>query len=280
MSEALSLPVNVQAKSITIEEEEDLTITDADTGLLRKKDGDQNLYWVIAGAEYSLTGNPTGDQKFDSLELTDTTNQLILGTTNKTTINSVAPSTSRTYTIPDAGTNTSFAMLAGSQTFSSLTTFTNGISTPLPFMGSNYPFQSIPWFAFRNPTNADSTYPFLEAYTATGSSIITMSVRFQGSALGVDYGTVQVKTLAATYKLYFALRLQSTHGIFIISFDGVDKGSYDAYAASTTSTGVTIDLGVLTAGVHTIGLRGVGKNASSSGYLIAFTPDMYLIQSA
>ena len=38
-----------------------------------------------------------------SLTLTNTTNQLTLGTTNTTTISSTAPSASRTYTIPDGG---------------------------------------------------------------------------------------------------------------------------------------------------------------------------------
>lgn len=40
-----------------------------------------------------------------NLSLTSTTNQLVLGTTNTTTISSVAPGASRTYTIQDAGSN-------------------------------------------------------------------------------------------------------------------------------------------------------------------------------
>jgi hypothetical protein len=44
------------------------------------------------------------------------TNQIILGSTNTTTINSVAPSASRVYTIPDAGGAASFVMTEGTQT--------------------------------------------------------------------------------------------------------------------------------------------------------------------
>lgn len=42
-------------------------------------------------------------QTITSLTLTNTTNQLVLGTTNVVTISSTAPSASRTYTLDDAG---------------------------------------------------------------------------------------------------------------------------------------------------------------------------------
>jgi len=42
-------------------------------------------------------------QTFTALTLTNTTNQLVLGTTNTVTISSTAPASSRTYTLPDAG---------------------------------------------------------------------------------------------------------------------------------------------------------------------------------
>jgi hypothetical protein len=47
------------------------------------------------------------------VRLSRTTDQLRFGTTNTTTINSVAPSASRSYIIPDAGESTSFIMGAG-----------------------------------------------------------------------------------------------------------------------------------------------------------------------
>jgi hypothetical protein len=55
---------------------------------------------------------------------TPTTNQIVLGTTNTTTINSSAPSASRVYTIPDAGGAASFVMTAGNQTVAGNKTFT------------------------------------------------------------------------------------------------------------------------------------------------------------
>lgn len=61
--------------------------------------------------------NTGASPTFASETLTNTTNQLTLGTTNTTTISSVAPAASRTYTIPDAGGADTFAFLAATQTF-------------------------------------------------------------------------------------------------------------------------------------------------------------------
>lgn len=52
-----------------------------------------------------------------------TTNQLTLGSTNTTTISAVAPSSSRVYSIQDAGANADFVMTAGNQTVGGLKTF-------------------------------------------------------------------------------------------------------------------------------------------------------------
>ncbi|MFA6016423.1 MAG: hypothetical protein WC742_15295, partial [Gallionellaceae bacterium] len=55
---------------------------------------------------------------FAGLTLSNTTNQITLGTTNTTTISSIAPSASRTYTLPDFGSNDTFVGLAATQTLS------------------------------------------------------------------------------------------------------------------------------------------------------------------
>lgn len=79
-------------------------------------------YWYI-DADISLdtikNSNVTlaGIKTFSSgLVITPTTNQLVLGTTNTTTISSVAPSASRVYTIPDAGGDATFVMSSGNTT--------------------------------------------------------------------------------------------------------------------------------------------------------------------
>jgi len=63
-----------------------------------------------------------------SLTITPTTNQLILGTTNTTTIDSVAPSASRLITIPDAGSSSNMVLDQGNYTIGGTWTFGNSIT--------------------------------------------------------------------------------------------------------------------------------------------------------
>ncbi len=75
------------------------------------------------GADPSLTTYA----KVEQLRASQTTNQIILGTTNTTTINSVAPSASRVYSVQDAGANCDFVMTAGNQSIAGNKTFTGNI---------------------------------------------------------------------------------------------------------------------------------------------------------
>ena len=60
-----------------------------------------------------------------ALSVTPVTNQIVLGTTNTTTINAVAPVASRTYTIPDTGANSSFVMTDLAQTINNVKSFSS-----------------------------------------------------------------------------------------------------------------------------------------------------------
>ncbi|OGM63284.1 hypothetical protein A3A76_04530, partial [Candidatus Woesebacteria bacterium RIFCSPLOWO2_01_FULL_39_23] len=73
--------------------------------------------------DIATTSTPT----FASMTLSAATNQLTLGTTNTTTINSVAPSASRVYTLPDFGSNDTFVGLAATQTLTNKT-FTDNVT--------------------------------------------------------------------------------------------------------------------------------------------------------
>src|SRR5258708_1154287 len=78
----------------------------------------------MSGATFSTEHN--------SLALRNVTNQIILGNPyflgNMSTITAPLPASSRTYTIPDAGSSCNFLMSAGSQTFTGATTFSQPIS--------------------------------------------------------------------------------------------------------------------------------------------------------
>lgn len=63
-----------------------------------------------------------------AVTISPTTNQLVLGVTNTTTITSPAPAASRTYTIPDAGGAADFVLTAGTQTIAGAKTFSDPIT--------------------------------------------------------------------------------------------------------------------------------------------------------
>lgn len=67
-----------------------------------------------------------GAKTFSSaVTVTPTSNQLVLGVTNTTTISATAPSASRVLTIPDPGGAASFVMTEGTQTINGAKTFGN-----------------------------------------------------------------------------------------------------------------------------------------------------------
>lgn len=70
---------------------------------------------------------------FDHLTLAKTTNQLILGTTNTTTLSATAPASSRTYTIPDAGGAANVMLDAGAYTVTGTWT---GVTLVGPALGT------------------------------------------------------------------------------------------------------------------------------------------------
>lgn len=90
------------------------------------------------------TGNQTigGVKTFtDSVTLSGTSNQLVLGDGNTITLTAPTPAASLVYSLPDVGSAASFVMTEGAQTINGATTFgtsillptTGGIPTPLTF---------------------------------------------------------------------------------------------------------------------------------------------------
>ncbi|HNI02009.1 MAG TPA: hypothetical protein PLO94_06630 [Chitinophagales bacterium] len=89
-------------------------------------DAGSNVEFVMAGGTQTIAGAKTFSS---AVTINPTTNQIVLGVTNTTTISSTAPSASRTYTIPDAGSNVQFVMAGGSQTIAGDKTFTGTTTT-------------------------------------------------------------------------------------------------------------------------------------------------------
>lgn len=79
-----------------------------------------------------------GAKTFSSaVTVNPTTNQIVLGVTNTTTISSTAPAASRTVTLPDAGANSSFVLTQGTQTIAGQTTLSNVAGNPVHGTNTN-----------------------------------------------------------------------------------------------------------------------------------------------
>jgi hypothetical protein len=91
---------------------------------------------ILSSAIVLTSGNQTigGTKTFSSapsapsVGLTSATNQLVLGTTNTTTISAAAPAASRVYTLPDAGSAADFVLTAGTQTIGGTKTFSSAVT--------------------------------------------------------------------------------------------------------------------------------------------------------
>tara|TARA_R110000868_G_scaffold250282_2_gene506754 strand:+ start:13584 stop:15725 length:2142 start_codon:yes stop_codon:yes gene_type:complete len=77
---------------------------------------------------YTLAGLSLGNVFTVAQTVSATTNQIVLGTTNTTTINSAAPAASRTYNIIDAGGAADFVMTAATQTIGGAKTFSSAVT--------------------------------------------------------------------------------------------------------------------------------------------------------
>lgn len=172
---------------------------------------------------------------FASETLAATTNQLVLGVTNTTTITSPAPAASRTVTLPDAGTNSSFILadgatqsINGNLTLSStatglvlnrlsttqrnaITTSASGTATVVDYtqlsgatLDVDYTIltEGVDWHAATdNNTTAAS---IVTAITTNFPGILTASalanvVTITSVAPGADGNTIPLITSSATY---------------------------------------------------------------------------------
>lgn len=113
-----------------------------------------------------------------------TTNQIVLGTTNTTTISSVAPAASRTYTIPDFGSNDTFVGVAATQTLTNKTinssafNGTLGATTPSTVAATTGSFSGNVTF------NSALTNPYL--FTNRGNVILGIQAQTSGQQSTIE----------------------------------------------------------------------------------------------
>jgi hypothetical protein len=118
------------------------------------------------------------------------TNQIVLGTTNTVTINSVAPSGSRTYTIPDAGGAASFMLTAGAYTVTG--TWTN-VTLVTPTLGA----ASATSLTFTSTSGIIGTTTNNNAATGSVGEIISSAVTSVSAATSTQYADIASIALTA-----------------------------------------------------------------------------------
>jgi len=194
---------------------------------------------------------PAGGATFTQVTLTNTTNQVILGTTNTVTLTSPAPAASRTYTIPDTAANSSFVMTDLAQTINGVKTHTSQIpitattnqlvlgttntvtlTSPAPAASRTY---TIP------DTLANSSFVMTDlAQTVNGaktfSSAVTINPTTNQLVLGVTNTTTISSTAPAASRTYTIADAGGAATFVMTSFTGGQTIS----TALTLGTALTI----------------------------------------
>jgi hypothetical protein len=178
----------------------------------------------------ALEGQQTfaGEKTFSSgVNITKTTDQLVLGNTTKLTISSTAPASNRRYIIPDAGKDVNFILSSGTQTIEGATTFTSTINASIT-------------------GNAGSTTNAV--YTTGGQTINgvkNFSSRPTVNGSGVFLSGEAVPGAYTAFRLFFGSGLRLTNGSAPFTWNGnqektveIDTSAIASLTGSQTLNGI------------------------------------------
>jgi hypothetical protein len=217
----------------------------------------------------ALEGQQTfaGEKTFASgINILKTTDQLVLGSTQKTTITAPTPASARTYTIPDAGTNASFVMNEVNQTIGGTKTFTTGVvlqnvSNQLAFRTGSAGTNTITFTAPNISGNRTYTIPDVSGNASfvmtTGTQTIdglkTFTTRPTVNGSGVFLSGEAVPGAYTAYSLEFQNGLRLTNGGAPFTWNGnqskiveVDTAAIASLTGSQTLNGIkTFNTGIV-----------------------------------
>jgi hypothetical protein len=217
----------------------------------------------------ALEGTQTfaGEKTFSSgINILKTTDQLVLGSTQKTTITAPTPASARTYTIPDAGTNASFVMNEVNQTIGGTKTFTTGVvlqnvSNQLAFRTGSAGTNTITFTAPNISGNRTYTIPDVSGnasfvmttgtQTIGGSKNFTTRPAVNGS--GIFLSGEAVPGAYTAYSLEFGSGLRLTNGGAPFTWNGnqsktveIDTSAIASLTGSQTLNGTkTFNNGII-----------------------------------
>ncbi len=188
-----------------------------------------NSSFVLTDGNITINGNKTFSS---AITINPTTNQIVLGVTNTVTINSTAPSSSRTYTIPDTGANSSFVMTDGTQTINGNKTLTGTINLssltallPLQLDGSN----NIISAAISLTTGASGILPIANGGTNSSTALVNGKIM-------VSAGGKIVEGTSSTTPIFISETLTSTTNQLVLGTTNTVTLNSTAPVASRTYT--------------------------------------------
>ena len=142
-----------------------------------------------------------------ALTLTNTTNQIVLGTTHTVTLSSTAPSASRVYTIPDAGGSANVILDAGNYTvtgtWTNVTLVNPALGTPASGVLTNctgLPAASVTGILpiAHGGTNSATSLGNGKLIASSGGAIVESAVAISGSTITASLTGTASGNLAST----------------------------------------------------------------------------------
>jgi hypothetical protein len=239
-----------------------------------------------------------------ALTINPTTNQIVLGTTNTTTINSTAPAASRTYNIIDAGGAADFVMTAATQTIGGAKTFSSAV-TINPASNQLVLASGVNALTLNSGTSAAArtytvpdvgatgtfallqgaqTFSALKTFSAgvaiTGGTAATQVLSVAGTTWTVGNGPTITEAGAATFatsvtsplivggsSVSQVLTIKSTTGIGTSDRIDFTVGNNGAVTGLSIGTTGQVTAGILTGSAITHSLQGGATNSALSDVL-------------
>lgn len=247
------------------------------TGNIRLGNGD-TIGWRnnANSADLTLTTNTSdvlvysGNLQAQTLTLPTTTNQLVLGSTRTVTISATQPaSSSRTYTMPDAGANASFVMTESAQTINgnktiSGTTNLSGLTASLPLQldsSKNIVSTAIDLSTSQVTGNLGTSH--LNSGTSASSSTFWRGDGTWASPTGIT-GTVNTGTSGDFAYYASSTNAVSDQSVLTLSSTTITVASGNLRVTGDDATNGALDINSSLAGTKLVRLFNASSNSASN----------------
>lgn len=267
--------------------------TPATTGVIRlgsaelicwRDNGDTADLELTTNASDQLTFNgnviasSTGALVGTTLTLSATSNQMVIGTTNTTTLSFTAPSASRTYTIPDAGGAAAFVLTAGTQTIGGAKTFSSAVTinpttnqlvlgvTNTTTISATAPASSAVYTIPDVGTTADFLFT-AGAQTITGAKTYANQTLLLQETGGTDVVTINVAALVASRA--YTVPDAGAAASFVMTEGAQTVNGVKTFADGTNVTGnqsSDVDFNVINSSSNAAAGSRILVNTQSGGY--------------